>query len=253
MKPEDDLSPETPGQLSKPNSVTGGESPEQVDDSSRGGSERLRHRDRAVTAYDYIPMVLEEFPTIGRAVVAVGIVGSLVLIGWMLSDIKGPQGRVGPDPLLDLATSTATSISASPTPLPSEATATDPIMATDQPTEVPSATPHPIEINFNADSYTIVRGACTTLRWEVLGAERVRLLGAEVEHTEAEKVCPTLSTTYTLVAENEARAEESSMLIEVLAPTATPAMGCTGYDENGQLICKETCSDNDPGGACELE
>lgn len=253
LNPEDNLKPESHQKISNPTPITGGESRESADDAAKRSGERLRHRDRAVTADDFVEMALEEFPTIGRVVIACGVVGSLILTGWMLSDIKGPQGRVGPDPVLAIETNTPTAVPVSPTAVPEVAPTTGPATATSRPTAVPSSTPRPIEINFNADSYSIVQGECTTLRWDVFAADTVRVLGAEVEHTEAEQVCPMVSTTYTLFAENEIESAENSFLIEVVVPTATPEFGCTGYDQNDQLICKESCGPNDPGDPCEID
>jgi hypothetical protein len=233
-------------------SATGG-SEESIDDAEHRSSERLRHKDRAVSFWDYERMVLEEFPTIYKIGVFAGVVASLALTAWMLSNIKGPRGRLEPDTVLPLETNTATPIPVSPTGAPAGAAATIGPTATTTPTATASATPEPIAINFNADSYSIVQGECTSLRWQVVGAELVRVLGAEVEHTEAEEVCPAVSTTYTLIAENERETAESTFLIEVLEPTATPEIGCTGYDQNGQLVCKTSCGPNDPNESCELK
>ncbi|MFP3853086.1 MAG: choice-of-anchor Q domain-containing protein, partial [Anaerolineales bacterium] len=85
--------------------------------------------------------------------------------------------------------------------------------------ETATATPEPlgpIDINFNADSYTVAPGECTTVRWEVQNAERVYYEGTQMPSLEAEQVCPTDTTTYQLVAENAEETEEAFVTIEVV-------------------------------------
>jgi CSLREA domain-containing protein len=95
------------------------------------------------------------------------------------------------------------------------------------PTEVATATPTPvlpIDINFNADQYSIQLGDCTTVRWEVKNADLVFFEGEQMPALEAEQVCPQATTRYTLRAQNGAGDEEQAFVtIEVIAvPPATP-------------------------------
>ncbi len=87
-------------------------------------------------------------------------------------------------------------------------------------------------INFNADLYTIERGECTTLRWQVTGADMVSLFGNEVEHTDAQEVCPGEDTGYTLVGANES--EEASEYLEIEVTEPTDDLGCIPDPESNK-------------------
>ena len=90
-------------------------------------------------------------------------------------------------------------------------------------TSEPTATPlGPITVNFNADTYALVAGECTRLRWEVNNAETVSLDGVSVPSLEAEQVCPKATTTYTMVASNAVETVERFVTIEVTIPVALP-------------------------------
>lgn len=95
------------------------------------------------------------------------------------------------------------------------------VPAIDTPTPVPLL---PIEVNFNADSYALVEGTCTRLRWEVKNAETVALDGQPVPPLEAEQICPKQTTSYRLVASSTAEQVERLVLIEVtkMAPPKAP-------------------------------
>lgn len=80
----------------------------------------------------------------------------------------------------------------------------------------------PIEINFNADSYSIEVGECTRLRWEVQSADLVTLEGEDVPPLEAEQVCPSATTTYMMVAVNSVEVVERFVMIEVTEPVIMP-------------------------------
>ncbi len=85
------------------------------------------------------------------------------------------------------------------------------------PPPTPTVLP-PIEINFNADRYSLKIGECTKLRWEVKNAEQVSLDGQPVPPLEAEDVCPQQTTTYSLRARNAAEEAEELVTIEVVEP-----------------------------------
>ena len=100
----------------------------------------------------------------------------------------------------------------------------------------PPFTPTPsaaIEINFNADSYSLQVGQCTRLRWEVVNASQVFLDGEPVPPLEAEQVCPAATTTYRLRAENETQSQEAIVTIQVSA-SAPPAPGGLSH----QRVCE---------------
>lgn len=80
----------------------------------------------------------------------------------------------------------------------------------------------PIEINFNADSYAILTGECTRLRWDVKNADVILLESAPVPELEAEQVCPTFTKTYSMVASNAAEEVERYVTIEVTEPVVAP-------------------------------
>lgn len=93
--------------------------------------------------------------------------------------------------------------------------------ATATPGSTPTVTAEPlgpIAINFNADSYSIFVGQCTTLRWAVENAQQVFFQGQAMPATEAEQVCPIQTTQYTLQAQNEQEQTEASLTIEVSEP-----------------------------------
>ena len=99
-----------------------------------------------------------------------------------------------------------------------------------EPTPVPSPTPvvidptllNPISVNFNADTYSLVVGECTRLRWEVKNAENVTLEGETVPALEAEQVCPPATKTYKMVASNSSEEVERFVTIEVSVPVVPP-------------------------------
>jgi hypothetical protein len=91
-------------------------------------------------------------------------------------------------------------------------------------TETPEVTPTvaPIEVNFNADSYAILVGECTRLRWDVQNADLILLEGEPVPELEAEQVCPKVTKTYTLVASNTMEEVERYVNIEVTESVTSP-------------------------------
>lgn len=93
------------------------------------------------------------------------------------------------------------------------------------PTLTPTFTPSPvpaISINFNADSYSITAGDCTTLRWKVGHAGSVTLDGRAVALEDAREVCPDSSRTYQLNASGAAGEKSAQVSIEVQAPPEPP-------------------------------
>jgi CSLREA domain-containing protein len=108
-----------------------------------------------------------------------------------------------------------------PPPMPGD---TEPTAIEPTPTPTPTAAPaEPMTMNFNADSYSIIAGACTRLRWEVKNAGEVRLDGEVVEALAARQVCPQTTTTYRLVGTAGDEQLAGQVTIEVTAPQVPPA------------------------------
>lgn len=62
-----------------------------------------------------------------------------------------------------------------------------------------------------------------------------------------------LALGFLLLVQKTAGGQIEIVIIEIEPPADNgPKMGCTDYDENGQLICKETYGPNDPNKPCEL-
>lgn len=100
-------------------------------------------------------------------------------------------------------------------PCPGEGDLTDDA----EPTAVPTVTPvplGPIDINFNADSYTVAPSEFTTVRRDVENAEIVLYEGVAMSALEAEHVCPEQTTAYQLTAQNGAETLEAFVTIEVV-------------------------------------
>jgi hypothetical protein len=99
----------------------------------------------------------------------------------------------------------------------------------------------PIEINFNADTYTLIAGQCTRLRWEVKHAETVLLESEPVPALEAEQVCPEVTRTYTMVASNASEQVERFLTIEVSELVVLPEAPAQLYIAN--QVCSDTTYD----------
>ncbi len=214
----------SPAGVQNPEAAEGGKERESPGAASRRASNRLRHRDRAVSLFDYERLVLQKFPVVGWAVAAAGAVAALLLSAWMLTQIQGPRDRELPG--VDKGNRSSPTTEEPEADSEEEGSGAASGTTPTAPPPTVTAIPLPITINFNADSYSVERGECTTLRWAVENADSVRLMGAEVESTEAEQVCPREATIYTLRAENRTEEESSSLEIEVTEPTDD--LGCIG-------------------------
>ncbi|MFP3852885.1 MAG: hypothetical protein ACLFWD_01180 [Anaerolineales bacterium] len=227
----------------------------------------VRHRERAVTGSDFKELAAEGFPKLGRVAVADAWgVAALVLRAWILTKVQSPRldnlvvpTREAEEPRKNQRVYRTTKDSEHEYHLLDQEEVPDYDLRSETPSDVPqgtpSLTPASIRINLNADEYTIERGECTWLRWAVEHAEEVRLDGNLVGSTEAQEVCASETSGYTLLAENEADKVSEHLEIEVVEPSddTRPAMGCIGYDQNGQEVCKASCGPNEPGDPCELE
>lgn len=138
-------------------------------------------------------------------------------------------------------------ICASPTPTAVPATNTP--TATVVPTATPTATPWPtvtpttvlltatptatnalqagdLRISLEAQAKTIARGECTTLRWDVTGAEAIYWYDGTEERgvtgQEERQVCPPTSQAYTLRVQHAGGEELRQISIAVVQATNTP-------------------------------
>lgn len=131
-------------------------------------------------------------------------------------------------PLMPATTEPVLRVSPLPPQLP--AIPTDTLIPTL--TVPPSLTPlTPIEINFWANEMEIAKGSCTVLHWEVKHASLVTLNNGTVAVNGKQKVCPSDSMTYVLIAQNAGESVERSLIIKVTAPIMT-----TPSDTSGPLI-----------------
>lgn len=95
-----------------------------------------------------------------------------------------------------------------PTPTPTATTKPSPLP--------PSGTP---SIHFWADTYTINKGDCTRLRWEVENVREVYLDDEGVVGHGKRKVCPTTTTTYVLkIVHTDSSITQQLLTIEVVTP-----------------------------------
>jgi hypothetical protein len=78
-------------------------------------------------------------------------------------------------------------------------------------------------VDFSADSYQLVQGACTTLRWRAQGVSAVYLDEQGVAGEDTRQVCPTTSTVYTLrVVDTDNVSSSRTLTIEVLTGSGIP-------------------------------
>lgn len=80
----------------------------------------------------------------------------------------------------------------------------------------------PAQVNFWADSLSIVGGNCTILHWEVAYATGVYLNGEFVAQLGDRQVCPPETTSYTLHVEAPAGNVDQQIIISVVPPTRQP-------------------------------
>jgi hypothetical protein len=153
---------------------------------------------------------------------------SIVRVRVLGEVATGPTATptLAPSPLPgETAEPTDTPVSPTYTPLsPTEA----PVAPTDtplSPTDTPQAppdTPWPsAQVSFSADSNSVIKGACTTLRWDVEYATTVLLDSAVVAAEGTQQVCPASTTTYHLYVTAPAGDVDRSVMVTVIEPTPT--------------------------------
>lgn len=119
----------------------------------------------------------------------------------------------------------------------------EPPTATFTPTPTPTAKPTdtplpPAQIDFRADSTTVERGSCTTLRWDVEYATAVRLDGDGVAGHDTRQVCPSQTRTYTLRVEARQGGGDRQVTIRVSVPqdTTPPPAPSPAVPANGLTL-----------------
>lgn len=80
---------------------------------------------------------------------------------------------------------------------------------------LPTETPIPVGINFEASETSIKAGDCTILKWNVQNAMHVYLNGTEIGGRGDDDVCPGSTTTYTLGVEHAAGYSERKIIVTV--------------------------------------
>lgn len=149
-------------------------------------------------------------------------------------------GTLTPSPVpSNTSTPTATP---SPSPVPTN-TPTATRSATAVPTNTPTPTPAPPVVNFRADMTELIRGQCTTLRWDVDNVTAVYLDGQGVAGHSTRQVCPAQTTTYQLHIEAPAANLDSSLTIQVSEPpdTTPPPVPDPRVPQDGLAInCRTT-------------
>lgn len=100
----------------------------------------------------------------------------------------------------------------------------------------------PLSMDFYDDGDYLLLGQCTTLHWEVLNADQVRLNGDPVDPQGIEYVCPQSTTTYILLAWNLNQQAQEAITIEVDfgGPPATPAQFSIGGRICDQVLYRVT-------------
>jgi len=74
------------------------------------------------------------------------------------------------------------------------------------------------EINFYADSYVLIPGQCTSLRWDIEHVKAIYLDDQGRTGHDSQVVCPNQSTIYVLRIETESGTQDHSIRIEVESP-----------------------------------
>jgi len=87
----------------------------------------------------------------------------------------------------------------------------------------PTVRPTP-SAEFYADRQSLVRGECTTLRWQVENADAVYLDGAGVVGIGSRQVCPESTTTYQLLVVAGGWERTREVTVSVTAPAPTPSV-----------------------------
>jgi hypothetical protein len=81
-----------------------------------------------------------------------------------------------------------------------------------------------ISVQFYADAYALTLGECTSIHWDVVGANKVLINDIPSDVSGVKQICPEGSQTYLVIATDSRGAEvSSSLLIQVQEPQASNA------------------------------
>jgi LysM repeat protein len=90
------------------------------------------------------------------------------------------------------------------------------------PTTAPVGSPTPTNPNLRADNTFLQVGECTTIRWDVANISQVYFEGQPTTGSSSQQVCPTTSSTYTLlVVYLDKKQVPFTIRIEVSLPSTT--------------------------------
>lgn len=157
---------------------------------------------------------VEPGDTLFRISLRAGVSLSELQIGNCISDTN--QIEVGQVLRAPLPVSTST-----PVPLDQTLTAISSFTPTAT-SASPTQTFTPTAANFRADQMVVVRGQCTTLRWDVDNITAVYIDGQPTIGHSSQVICPTRSTTYILtVIHPDARQQTYSVTVTVSSGTIT--------------------------------
>jgi LysM repeat protein len=112
------------------------------------------------------------------------------------------------------------------------------------PTATPTLTPTTVGIigpNFRADSTNITYGDCTYVRWDVDNIKEVYFEGQPVVGHDSRQVCPTETTTYTLLVvlmDNSQQTFTVTVNVSTIGPTCGNDICEPGEDSN---TCPDDC------------
>lgn len=108
-----------------------------------------------------------------------------------------------------------------PTSTPTSAGPIAPLTTeTPTPTITPTAIPRVYKISFKADDTTLVKGECTELKWDVIGALTVELDRDQVSPSGKKKVCPKENTSYKLIVQFQDSARLQTETIDITVTKA---------------------------------
>ena len=98
------------------------------------------------------------------------------------------------------------------------ASADTPISPAASPTTQETSAPEAVAINFWADQAQLQQGNCTNLNWNVQHADSISLDGKAVSASGSQQVCPSQTTSYTLIANAPSGQKQQSLTISVSSP-----------------------------------
>jgi hypothetical protein len=98
------------------------------------------------------------------------------------------------------------------------APADTPVSPAASPTTQETSAPEAVVINFWADQTQLQQGHCTNLNWNVQNADSISLDNSDVGASGSQQVCPSQTTSYTLIANALSGQKQQSLTISVSSP-----------------------------------